>query len=315
MSGTAYVAVVTERSPNALRRAFVESGADLSGPVVVKPNFFSSKPGGYTSVATMNLVLTAVGDGAVVIEGGSFAWTNEPEPESSDEKRPWFESVTSAFLRRTELDEVLSDHGARFVNTASALLDGALDRRTVEAAIAGRNNPIVRLKNTRRLDEVPAVLEPYIGATLVNLAKVKLDEASGSFSFATKNLFGLVPQFDLRGLHGVLGEVCADVLTVYSALFKIVHVVEAFDEAVVYRADGAHDEVWGGYDLVEGLGVALISSHPVTLDIAAARAFGLDPENRFVLSACAERFGRPEPAYSVPEPDWSSAVARRASDG
>ncbi len=274
------------------------------GPVLVKVPWFSPHPANYVGARELDLLLSCLPPGRrVVVEGYSGARNyggREITPDNDRENWKWIREQDRLFLDREGIGEVLSRHGAEYLNVTEEIWRGrvapaAAVREAVEGAYPAATTPEAATPAVAQEElygVVPQALFDLRGSLLISFAKLK----SGSWSL--KNLFGLIPDPNRSRWHGEQGELLGrsviDISAIYRALFRVVGMVEGINEVPVYLAGtlaggdttgaegvpGApgrrrrYHTDWGDYEVVPGPGVVLAGWQLVTLDVCAARVLG-----------------------------------------
>ena len=242
---------------------------------LVKVTWHGYAQGTYTGPAALDLLLGALPGKAVILEGhtssrnrGGADWDWETD---ADRHRTWIREQEVEFLRRTGLGEVISQHGAQYLNVTEAWWDGACaDAREVQAALGG-----VALQFPELTDFVPSALMELRGTPLISFARFK-----GPTRLGLSNLFGLIPHPLRSAWHGAdithFASVCCDLARLYGSLFPLFGFVEAFDSTVRWDRKGLYRSRWGNYDLMLTDGIFTLSEDLVGADLLASRLQGQD---------------------------------------
>jgi sirohydrochlorin ferrochelatase len=242
--------------------------------VLIKVTWHGYATGTYTDPAALDLLLAALPCPAVILEGhtssrcleaASFDWETEAR-----QNRAWIRQQDAEYLRRTGLCDVLTRHGAQYVNVTEAYWD--------EDGVAPEEV------------FVPQVLLPYRGCPLISFAKFK-----GPTRLSISNLFGLIPTPLRTAWHGpnitYFARVCCDLAKLYGSLFDVYAVNEALYTAVRWNRKGLYRSRWGNYDLIHDTGIVAASRGLVTADIVASRLQGQDVERSAFFDVVKSELG------------------------
>ena len=257
--------------------------------ILVKVTWHGYATGTYTDPAALDLLLSALPCPAVILEGHTSSRNREPAPfdweKEARANRGWIRQQEAEYLRRTGLCEVLTRHGAQYVNVTEAFWDEDC------AAIAD-----VPLHHPELAAFVPKALLPYRGSPLISFAKFK-----GPTRLAISNLFGLIPEPLRSSWHGpnltYFAQVCCDLAKLYGSLFDLCGVNEALFSAVRWNRQGLYRSRWGNYDLIGNTGIVTASRGLVAADILANRLQGQDVNRSAFFEVVKAELG------------WDSAVA------
>jgi hypothetical protein len=267
-----------------------------TGPVLIKPNWFSPYPGQFTDAATLALFCDAVDGPKIVIEGHAAMrndGSREITPRNGRENWEWLREQEAAYFRRFGLDGVLSRGDVTYVNVTDEVWEGrAVPEDEVRAALEAAG---VELVFDELYAAMPAALLEWRGRPLLDLARIKVpDPASDApgFSLSLKNMFGLIPEPNRGAYHDRLPDAITDVHLLYGEFFDVIGVCEGIFHAVSVSGDGALDTAWGDrYDDAEGLGIVVAGAKAAEADALAAALFGVDVSSRGVMTAAEKRLG------------------------
>ncbi len=268
---------------------------------LVKVTWHGYATGTFTDPAALDLLLGALPGKAVLLEGhtcsrnlggADFDWETEAQ-----QHRAWVRQQDTEFLRRTGLAEVITRHGAQYLNVTEAWWDGAVaPAGEVEAACEG-----VALGHAHLCAYVPSVLLPLRGTPLISLARFK-----GPTRLGISNLFGLLPPPLRSAWHGPnithFASVCCDLARLFGCLFPLFGLVEAFHSAVRWDRRGLYRSRWGNYDLVPTSGLFTLSKGLVAADLLASRLQGQDVSSSGFYDVVRERLVWSEVAATAPLP-------------
>jgi hypothetical protein len=267
-----------------------------TGPLLLKPNWFSPYPGMFTDAATLALFCDAVDGPKIVIEGHAACrndGSREITPENGRENWDWIREQEAAYFERFGLDAVLGRDDVTYVNVTDEVWEGRVaPEGEVRAAVEGTGGA---LAFEELYGVMPAALLEWRGRPLIDLARVKVSgprpEGPG-FSLSLKNMFGLIPEPNRGVYHTRLPDAIVDAHALYGAFFDVVGVCEGVFHAVRMGDEGAYDTSWGyRYDDVEGLGIVVAGAKAAEADAFAAALFGADVSSRDVMTSAQKRLG------------------------
>jgi sirohydrochlorin ferrochelatase len=252
--------------------------------VLVKVTWHGYATGTYTDPAALDLLLSALPCPAIVLEGhtssrnsgvAGFDWETEAR-----ENRAWIRQQDAEYLRRTGLAEVMTRHGAQYVNVTESFWDeDCAPAEQVNQVLEERG---VTLQHPELAQFVPRILFEHAAsshgrrpAKMISFAKFK-----GPTRLSIANMFGLLPQPLRAAWHGpnitYMARVCCDLAKLYGALFELYGINEALYSAVRWHRRGLYRSRWGNYDLIENAGYVTASRGLVSADILASRLQGQD---------------------------------------
>ena len=268
---------------------------------LVKVTWHGYAPGTFTSPAALDLLLGALPGKAVLLEGhtssrnlGGADWDWENDAQ---QHRTWIRQQETEFLRRTGIAEVISRHGAQYVNVTEAWWDGACAPEDEVRAALGE----MELRNEELAGFVPSILMELRGMPLLSLARFK-----GPTRLGISNLFGLIPHPLRTAWHGAnityFASVCCDLARLYGSLFPLFGLVEAFESAVRWDRKGLYRSRWGNYDLVLTDSIFTLSEGLVGADLLASRLQGQDVLRSGFYDVVRERLGWSDAAVATPLP-------------
>jgi hypothetical protein len=253
--------------------------------VLVKVTWHGYASGTYTDAAALDLLLSALPAPAVILEGhttsrnlgdAQFDWETEAK-----ENRAWIRQQEAEYLRRTGLQQVLSRHGAQYVNVTEEFWDEG-----------SPGNPT---------QFVPKNLLDFRGCPMLSFAKFK-----GTTRLGISNLFGLIPLPLRSAWHGPnitwFAHVCCDLAKSYGSVFDLCGVVEGLYSAVRWNRRGLYRSRWGNYDLIRDAGYVTASRGLVAADILAARMQGQDVRRSAFFDVVREELGWDAEAADAPLP-------------
>ncbi len=253
--------------------------------VLVKVTWHGYATGTYTDPAALDLLLGALPCPAVILEGhtssrcvenAAFDWETEAR-----QNRAWIRQQDAEYLRRTGLCDVLTRHGAQYVNVTEAYWD---------ETCAAPGEIGVPLHHPELAGFVPQALLQYRGCPLISFAKFK-----GPTRLSISNLFGLIPAPLRSAWHGpnitYFARVCCDLAKIYGSLFDVYAVNEALYSAVRWNRKGLYRSRWGNYDLIHDTGIATASHGLVSADILASRLQAQDVDRSAFFDVVKSELG------------------------
>jgi sirohydrochlorin ferrochelatase len=269
--------------------ASVSSSADMADLVhgllpeqrhertLIKVTWHGYATGTYTDPAALDLLLGALPCQAIIVEGhtssrnsggATFDWETEAR-----ENRAWIRQQDAEYLRRTGLAEVMTRHGAQYVNITESYWDE--DCVPSDEVIRALEKRGVTLHHSDLARFIPRVLWEHAGCPMISFAKLK-----GPTRLGIANLFGLLPEPLRAAWHGpnltYMAQVCCDLAKLYGVLFELYGIDEALYSAVRWNRRGLYRSRWGNYDLIENAGYLTASRGIVSADILASRLQGQD---------------------------------------
>ena len=290
------------RSPAAIRELL---GAVLppSDRYFVKVTWHGYAPGTFTDPAGLDLLLSALPGRAVILEGhtssrnlggADFDWETDAQCH-----RTWLAQQDSEYLRRTGLADVLSSHGAQYINVTEAFWD---DRcAPANEVLDFLKDAGVTLRHEELASFVPEAAWWHRGATFLSFAKFK-----GPTRLGISNLFGLLPPPLRAAWHGPnitwFAQVCCDLARLYGAMFRTFGIVEALYTAVRWDRGGLYRSRWGNYDILANRGILTLSQELPAADILASRLQGQDVTRSAFFDVVRQELGWPRAAVEFELP-------------
>jgi sirohydrochlorin ferrochelatase len=262
--------------------------------ILVKVTWHGYATGTYTDPAALDLLLSALPCPAVILESHTSSRNLERAPfdweKDARQNRGWIRQQEAEYLRRTGLCEVLTRHGAQYVNVTEAFWD--------EDCFTIADLP---LHHPELAAFVPNALLPYRGCPLISFAKFK-----GPTRLAISNLFGLIPEPLRSTWHGpnitYFAQVCCDLAKLYGSLFDLYGINEALFSAVRWNRQGLYRSRWGNYDLISNTGIVTASRGLVAADILASRLQGQDVNRSAFFDVVKAELGWDSAATADPLP-------------
>jgi hypothetical protein len=271
-----------------LRRVLPERTPDR---VIVKVTWHGYAAGTYTDPAALDLLLGALPAPAVVVEGHtvsrnlggqSFDWATEAR-----ENRAWIRQQESEYLRRTGISEVLTRHGAEYVNVTEAYWDEDSPGDPAQF--------------------IPQALLDLRGCPMLSYAKFK-----GPTRLAISNMFGLIPLPLRSEWHGPnitwFARACCDLTKSYGSVFEMCGIVEGLYTAVRWNRKGLYRSRWGNYDLIRDAGYITASRGLVAADILASRVQAQDVYRSAFFDVVRAELGWDSEAADEPLPESTLRV-------
>lgn len=251
--------------------------ADRPERILLKVTWHGYAPGTYTDPAALDLLLSALPCQAIIVEGhtssrnlggATFDWETQAR-----ENRAWIRHQDAEYLRRTGLAEVISRHGAQYVNVTESFWDE--DCVPADQVLRYLEQRGVTLHHLEITQFIPRVLFESAGCPMISFAKFK-----GPTRLGVANMFGLLPEPLRAAWHGpnltYMARVCCDLAKLYGALFELYGIDEALYSAVRWNRRGLYRSRWGNYDLIQNAGCVTASHGLVSADILASRLQGQD---------------------------------------
>ena len=281
------------------RESFIEivSRLDLKPPVVVKPNWSTSKI--FTEAKILDWTLSAIDCEKFVVE--SFAHYRSPifldhkgpfnaelEKRLAGQKKKDLRSNDRWFLEMTGIGEVLKKHDVEYVNLSDEFWSKRVcEPDEIKSIVESRFEP---LSNDIMYSMVPIRLQEMNGGTLLSLAKPKLAHGTIGVTLSIKNLFGMISTPYRGKFHGTndskLNDSIMDITKICHSLFNVRGVVEAV------FSTSASDEFLAHSKRFDNLGFVWISDDVLELDAVVTTQLGLDPHTVGHLTLAAKTFGQ-----------------------
>jgi uncharacterized protein (DUF362 family) len=279
------------------RELFFEiiSRLDLKPPVVVKPNWSTSKL--FTEAEILDWTLSALNCEKIVVE--SYAHYRSPtfldldrpidaefEKKIAGQKKKHLQENDKWFLELSGIGNILQKHDVEYLNLSEELWSKRVcEPDQIKSLVESRFKPLV---NDNMYSMVPTRLHEMRGGTLLSLAKPKLAYGSIGVTLSIKNLFGMISTPYRGKFHGPddvkLNDSIMDITKICESLFDVRGVVEAvfststFDESLmmgqIFRDLGY---IWGSNDVFE-------------LDAVVTTQLGLDVQEVGHLSQASRIF-------------------------
>jgi len=288
--GSGWIARVSDSSSlEATLRAILP--AQRPERVIVKVTWHGYATGTFTDAATLDLLLSALPAPAVVVEGhtvsrnlggATFDWDTEAR-----ENRTWIRQQEAEYLRRTGICDVLSRHGATYVNVTEAYWDEKSPGDPAEF--------------------IPKSLVELRGCPMLSFAKFK-----GPTRLGISNMFGLNPLPLRAAWHGPnitwFARACCDLAKSYGSLFDLYGLVEGLYSAVRWNRKGLYRSRWGNYDLIQDAGYITASRGLVAADILAARLQAQDVSRSAFFDVVRDQLGWDSESAERPLPEGAMKV-------
>ena len=269
-----------------------------SETIIVKPNWVSVEPGGFTDAEILRTLFEALDSRMVVTEslhlGRSFNLLPEGLPFTANGKEAnwrwlmkgdgwrwlydepdwgWFREgghweqilrEDEAFLQEQGIVDLFEEYGVEYINTTDEVWRGRhADPAEVKEAVESRFKPV---RFERMYGMVPKLLYDLRGSTFISLARLKQYA-----TFSLKNMFGLIVDPMRSWWHGPGNERIAqsivDINKVYHSLFDVYGAVTSIHGTAVSNPEGEYQgEYLGRFDVVDGLGFVACGRDLVALD-------------------------------------------------
>lgn len=297
-----------------------------SETVVIKPNWVTTEPAGFSDSRSLRMFLEALDSHIVVTEslhinrsmnllkdGMSFTvggkkvnwrWLLKGEGwnwlvENSDwdwfRKGGHWEQIRKedkAFLDEYGFSDLFKEFNVDYVNVTEEVWRGrAADPAEVKRLVESRFSPV---QVERLYGMVPKKFYDLRGSTFISFARLK-----NSASFTLKNSFGLIADPLRSWWHGPknsrIARSIVDVNKVYHALFNVYGICEALNTLAVPSSEGRFDDLYTGkYNIVEGVGLVAFGRNLVSLDAILLNLgdnLTLQANTRLALEVAEQEFG------------------------
>jgi uncharacterized protein (DUF362 family) len=295
------------------RESFIEiiSRLDLKPPVIIKPNWSTSKV--YTEAEILDWTLSALNCEKIVVESCAhyrspiFLNLDRPidaefEKKISKQKKKDLRENDEWFLKLSGIGDVLRQHDVQYLNLSEELWSKRVcEPDQIRSLVESRFEPLV---NDNLYSMVPTRLYDMRGGTLLSIAKPKLAHDTIGVTMSVKNLFGMISTPYRGKFHGPndvkLNDTIIDITKICQSLFDMRGVVEAvfstssFDESLmmgqIFRDLGF---IWGSNNIFE-------------LDVVVTTQLGLGIQEVGHLSQATRIFG--EISHQVIESAKQNAI-------
>ena len=295
-------------------KRLLKAPAFSSEVIIVKPSWYSPHPANFTDAETLRMLIDALdaeivvtesysfdrqdGNMKFMVDGKEFDWRYVMRHSEWDwvrEEGRWdqMRSQDRWFLDEHGFTDLFLEKGVEYVNATEEVWQGRMaDPEDVKEAVESKLSPVFR---SELYDQVPKRLYDLRGSTLISFGKVK--GIGGTLpSLTMKNMFGMITDPLRSWWHGPrdkwLGRSIVDINKVYASLFDVYGICEALRCATVSCKGGAVKVPWGSYDILEGLGVAALGPHLVSLDAVLCGLIGVDPGKISYITLGEEAFGK-----------------------
>ncbi|MCK5239527.1 MAG: DUF362 domain-containing protein [Candidatus Thorarchaeota archaeon] len=213
------------------------SRINLKGPVVIKPNWSSSKI--YTESQILDWVLSTIDSEVIVVESYAM-WRNEMFIDTTQVRDSAFlerlgklkksdlRKNDEWFLEFTGIQEVLDKHDVEYLNISEELWANRVCKpELIQKEVEKRFLP---LEIESLLSSVPSRLYDLKGGTLLNLSKPKRSLKNNFVSLTLKNMFGMIPDPWRGKYHGendvLLSQSIIVINKIYESLFDVKGIIE-----------------------------------------------------------------------------------------
>ena len=280
-----------------LRRILVDPWLE-SEIIIIKPNWVTTEPGGYTEADTLRMVFESLDSKFVVTEslhigrsmnilkegmsftvgekevnwkwlmkGDGWSWLIENPGWSWFKRGGHWEQIKredQAFLDEYGFTDLFKEFDVSYVNVTDEVWSGRIaDPAEVKNSVESRFKPV---RTERLYSMVPKKLYDLRGSTFISLAKLKQYA-----SFTLKNMFGMIPDPLRPWWHGPQNSMIAssivDINKVYHSLFNVYGICEALYTTAVPHPKGKFQGTYmGRYNIIEGFGVVAFGRNLVSLD-------------------------------------------------
>jgi uncharacterized protein (DUF362 family) len=292
---------------NELRKILVDPWLE-SETIIIKPNWVSSEPAGFTDSETLRMMFEALDSRIVVTEshqihrlvnlleervnftvggkevnwkwllkGAGWDWIIEnPSWDWCIKDGHWdrIKKEDKAFLDENGFTDLFNEFGVSYVNVTDEVWSERIaDPTVVKKSVESRYKPV---KIDRLYSIVPKKLYDLRGSTFISFAKLKTYT-----SFTMKNLFGMIPDPLRPWWHGPKNSRIAtsiiDINKVYRSFFNVYGVCEALNSTPVAQPEGKFEGTYSGkYNIVKNMGIIAFSRDLVSLDAILCNLAGLN---------------------------------------
>ena len=294
--------------------------------IIIKPNWVSTEPSGFTDSQTLRMFLEALDSHIVVTEclhigrsmnllkdGMSFTvqgqkvnwkWLMKGEGWKWLLENPdwdWFKKgehwnqirkEDKAFLDEYGFTDLFKEFNVDYVNVTEEVWNGReADPAEVKRVVELQFTPV---QTERLYGMVPKKLYDLRRSTFISLARLK-----NYATFTMKNLFGLIADPFRAWWHGPknsrIAQSIVDINKVYRALFNVYGICEAMNTLAVPSSKGKFETFYGGrFSIVESVGLLVFGRDLVSLDAILLNLTDhskLQETNRLALDLAEQEFG------------------------
>jgi hypothetical protein len=270
-----------------------------SETIIIKPNWVSTEPGGFTCKNTIQKIVEALDSKIIVTEAHCLARAMNLEkqglPFTIENKEvnwnwllkgkgwnwlydnpswDWFikeghwnhlRKEEQYFLDTYGFTDLFQDYDIEYVNVTDEIWQGKnVNSDVIRNLTESKYSPV---KVERMYGFVPSKLYQYTGNTFVSLNRLKQYA-----TFSLKNMFGLIPDPLRSWWHGRnvsrLASSIVDINKIYNSIFDVVGFCASIDKTAVRDPDGEFvaDYMSARYRLVDGFDFVVMGSDLVFLD-------------------------------------------------
>lgn len=281
------------------KETFMEivSKLDLKPPVIVKPNWSTSKL--FTEAEILDWTLSAIDCEKIVVE--SYAHYRSPifldfdgpidaefEKKIGGQKKKDLRENDEWFLKLSGIGDVLKKHDVEYLNLSEELWSKRVcEPDQIKSLVESRFEPLV---NDNLYSMVPTRLYDMRGGTLLSIAKPKLAHGTIGVTLAIKNLFGMISTPYRGKFHGTndsnLNDSIVDITKICHSLFDMRGVVEAVFSTSTFEAALMMGQIFRDLGFIWG------SNDVFELDGVVTSQLGLDVQTVGHLALATETFGQ-----------------------
>jgi len=295
------------RNSDELKQVLVDPLLE-SETIIVKPNWVSWEPAGFTDTEALRALFEALDSRIVVTEshmlarahleegltftigekevdwlwlwrGEGWRWLREkPDWDWFTEGGHWdqIRKEDKAFLDDQGFTDLFEEFDVEYVNVTEEVWSGRIaDPAKVKRSVESRFKPV---REDKLYNMVPKKLYDLRGSTFISFAKLKRYA-----TFSLKNLFGLIPDPLRPWWHGPknsrLAESIVDVNKVYHSLFDVYGICEAMKTMGVLHPEGEFQSLFSNrprFNIVEDLRFVAFGRDLVSLDAITCNLAGFD---------------------------------------
>lgn len=275
----------------------IVSKLDLKPPVIVKPNWSTSKL--FTEAEILDWTLSAIDCEKIVVE--SYAHYRSPifldldgpidsefEKKIGGQKKKDLRENDEWFLKLSGIGDILKRHDVEYLNLSEELWSKRVcEPDQIKSLVESRFEPLV---NDVMYSMVPTRLHDMSGGTLLSIAKPKLAHGTIGVTLAIKNLFGMISTPYRGKFHGTndskLNDSIVDITKICHSLFDVRGVVEAVFSTSTFEAALMMGQIFRDLGFIWG------SNDVFELDGVVTTQLGLDVQAVGHLALATQTFGQ-----------------------
>ena len=266
--------------------------------ILIKPNWVSTEPAGFTSKNTLKTIIEALDSKFIVTEsfmlqrsmnlekkglpfnigekevnwdwllrGDGWSWLYDNPCWDWFKKEGHWDHILKEdqyFLDIYGFTDLFQDYDVEYVNVTDEIWNGRFtDPSEIKTRTESRYNPV---KIDKMYGFIPKKLYKYSGSTFISLNRVKQYA-----TFSLKNMFGLIPDPMRSWWHGRnssrIASSIVDINKIYNSVFNVLGMCASIKKTAVKDSSGEYAaEYTGNYSIVDGFGFIAVSRDQVYLD-------------------------------------------------